>query len=590
MDTILQRTIAALFLMELVCFTVFAQQVTRNDAIKAAENIIMDTNRNNGLRIVNNVLEYSENGNILIYEICFNTGTRVFVSGNKSCIPILGYTDILRLDSAQSVFDPFYREELPGGLVLLLEDYAQQIEYCFNHIVQNTNNRLWDSILQMKGSKSITSVYIPEMMTTRWGQWKSNDLKSTNIDRYAYNYLVPGGMTICTSHCMAGCGAVAMAQILKYWNYPQEYPAGWYQYLWNNMPAELLQKNNPNYSTQKIAVAKLISDCGVKSNIQYCLGDTTCSSGNNIYNAKNGLKLFGCSDVEIHSRGTNENSWISQVFNELLSDRPIYYTAFTSSSLDTGHAFVCDGCIRDDNSNYLFHFNWGWNGDGNGYYTIGNLNPSVSFNYYHSAIFNIYPTDCWLNIIMECDKGFSSGVSRFYSAENDIRNNNHQYIVYNGASVQLQAGNEILLTNGFDAQEGSIFTAVIGSCPAPSNRYVPSGNNEASESETANDRVDTLKSLSNSKVDAHTGASQQNITVHPNPTDNVLHVSVTDGEIARIEMFDMFGRGVPVETQNFASLPSPTTTVNTSDIPTGLYVLRVTLTNGTVRTTKVMKR
>ncbi|MBR0304495.1 MAG: T9SS type A sorting domain-containing protein [Bacteroidales bacterium] len=52
----------------------------------------------------------------------------------------------------------------------------------------------------------------------------------------------------------------------------------------------------------------------------------------------------------------------------------------------------------------------------------------------------------------------------------------------------------------------------------------------------------------------------------------------------------MFGRIVPVETQNFASLPSPTTTVTTSDIPSGLYVLRVTMTDGTVRTTKIVKR
>ena len=84
---------------------------------------------------------------------------------------------------------------------------------------------------------------------------------------------------------------------------------------------------------------------------------------------------------------------------------------------------------------------------------------------------------------------------------------------------------------------------------------------------------------------------QQNITVHPNPTHDVLHVAVTGGDakIAQIEMSDMFGRVIPVETHGRASLPSPTTTVTTSDIPTGLYVLRVTLTDGTVRTVKVVK-
>ena len=83
---------------------------------------------------------------------------------------------------------------------------------------------------------------------------------------------------------------------------------------------------------------------------------------------------------------------------------------------------------------------------------------------------------------------------------------------------------------------------------------------------------------------------KQNIIVHPNPTDNVLHVSVTDGEIARVEMFDAYGRNVSVETQNFASLPSPKTTVNTSALPSGVYILRVTLRDGAVRTVKVVKR
>ena len=69
-------------------------------------------------------------------------------------------------------------------------------------------------------------------------------------------------------------------------------------------------------------------------------------------------------------------------------------------------------------------------------------------------------------------------------------------------------------------------------------------------------------------------------------------MTVTDGDakIARVEMFDMFGRPVSVETHGRASLPSPTTTVNTSDIPSGLYILRVTLTDGTVQNVKVVKR
>lgn len=39
-----------------------------------------------------------------------------------------------------------------------------------------------------------------------------------------------------------------------------------------------------------------------------------------------------------------------------------------------GHAFVCDGY----DGNGLFHFNWGWSGNGDGYYSLSVLNPYES--------------------------------------------------------------------------------------------------------------------------------------------------------------------------------------------------------------------
>ncbi len=92
--------------------------------------------------------------------------------------------------------------------------------------------------------------------------------------------------------------------------------------------------------------------------------------------------------------------------------------------------------------------------------------------------------------------------------------------------------------------------------------------------------------MSDPKADAHTGAPRHIITAHPNPTDDVLYVTVTDGEITRVEMFDMFGRDMAVRANNHSPQQ---TLVNTSALPSGVYLLRVTLTDGTVRTAKVVK-
>ena len=67
--------------------------------------------------------------------------------------------------------------------------------------------------------------------------------------------------------------------------------------------------------------------------------------------------------------------------------KPIFYSGTSSSG---GHAFVCDGYDANDK----FHFNWGWSGVYDNYYTIGSLKPGkYNFSNENSAIINIAPTN-----------------------------------------------------------------------------------------------------------------------------------------------------------------------------------------------------
>ena len=582
----------ALFVGLTLCGQILkAQAVSYDEAIYAAVKLMqLESKSSVTTDSVSSVYTNTRDGNVLMYEVGFADGSIVLLSGNKSCTPILGM--ILAEEDGVSKGMLNRIDSISPAMRDLLTHYSDQIDYSFSSVITVPRSE-WLSLLSSdtNGIGRDDLRRVSPLIKTEWGQSRSNDGKQM----YAYNHETPGCDRY--EHCPTGCVATAMAQILKYWDFPSIIPFKCNQYDWDNMPKKLNYQNNSNYTIERNAIAKLMHDCGILVNMDYCRQNyDTCefeSSASMYAYSENSYHTYGFSDaIYIARNNISDAVWGVMLRLNLDDGMPLQYRGQSGPSSTGGHSFVCDGYKNPFSSGYKYHFNWGWNGDSDGWFTIDSLSSNISPSYWYNqaAVFNIYPTDCWLNIIMECDKGFSSGVSRFYSAENDIRNNNHQYIVYNGASVQLQAGNEILLTNGFDAQEGSVFTAVIGSCPALGNRYVPSGNNEASESETANDCVDTLKSLSNFKVDAHIGASRQNITVHPNPTDNVLHVSVTDGEIARVEMFDAFGRNVSVETHGRASLPSPKTTVNTSALPSGVYVLRVTLRDGGVRTMKVVKR
>ena len=84
------------------------------------------------------------------------------------------------------------------------------------------------------------------------------------------------------------------------------------------------------------------------------------------------------------------------------------------------------------------------------------------------------------------------------------------------------------------------------------------------------------------------------IFVYPNPTAGILYVETHNyASVRNIEVFDVFGRNVltvPVETHGRASLQQqPTTTIDISYLPTGMYFVQIQTENGVV-TRKVVKR
>jgi hypothetical protein len=79
----------------------------------------------------------------------------------------------------------------------------------------------------------------------------------------------------------------------------------------------------------------------------------------------------------------SQDEWISMLQGELDLGHPIYYCGFNQSY--QGHAFVCDG-YQDDN----FHFNFGWSGSGNGYYSLYNVN---GFSESQACVLYFTPSD-----------------------------------------------------------------------------------------------------------------------------------------------------------------------------------------------------
>lgn len=96
----------------------------------------------------------------------------------------------------------------------------------------------------------------------------------------------------------------------------------------------------------------------------------------------NNIKFYKLSNVNV-------------VYNELAAGRPVILNGFSrvneKGEYEGGHFFLCDGYDSDTG---LFHINWGWGGEGNGYYALSALDVESNnrhYNYCKQAIYNIQP-------------------------------------------------------------------------------------------------------------------------------------------------------------------------------------------------------
>lgn len=310
--------------------------------------------------------------NVYIYDIG-NQGF-VMVSGNKVLPPILGYSNTNGFAAL---------EEAPENYRAWIRHYEEMIDFAETEQLQPEASVLlkWDQVEKgifcSKGTKTVSP-----LIYTHWNQ-----------DCY-YNEYCPetsggwwdGGPC---GHAYAGCVACAMAQIMKYWDYPAQgygshsYVHGTYgelsanfgatTYQWDQMPNSIYSHND--------AIATLMYHCGVSVNMNYS------GSGSGAYSKDVETALrsyFGYCGAKYREKNKyDESTWISMLKSDLDKAYPIYYSG---NSDNAGHAFVCDGYDDYD----FFHFNFGWSGGGDDYYSLYSVN---GYNNSQAAVFNIIPMD-----------------------------------------------------------------------------------------------------------------------------------------------------------------------------------------------------
>lgn len=334
------------------------------------------------------------NGNYHSPYYIFNNedGGFVIVAGDDCATPILGYSTEGSIDL----------DNLPIQLEELLNAYAEEIQQAVENGLQATDSiqYLWDSYFRAPQSQNATAV-VNALISTSWDQYPR------------YNNRCPSDPSLSSlgGHPTTGCVATAMAQVMKYWEYPENgtgyksYNSDHYgtlsanfgitAYDWANMPLKLSSSTS---TAQNNAVATLMYHCGVAVSMNYnCDGQGGSGAyvvdyGGGRASAEKALKTyFGYASTvagKIWGQSTSSSAWISMLKTELDNQRPMLYAGYNSNG--GGHAFICDGY----DSNNKFHFNWGWGGQANGFFTLTALTPgNDNFSEGQQAVIGIKPAN-----------------------------------------------------------------------------------------------------------------------------------------------------------------------------------------------------
>ncbi|MCG2759714.1 MAG: C10 family peptidase [Candidatus Delongbacteria bacterium] len=345
---------------------IYAAPVGRNTAETVAKNWLSTKSLSSEYQTV---AEYLDIENV-IHVFNFKNGGFALVAGDDASKPVLGY----------SLTGKFENSDDKTNINFWIGLYKKAINEIRTEKLGNEQTFVeWQNILKNEIPKNDTKEVLPLLAST----WDQSPI---------YNMYCPldGG-----SLSVVGCVATAMAQIMNYHEYPktgkgsssysvldQTLAVDYYlsRYNWDLMPNAL---SSGSSDQAKHETAQISYHAGVSVEMDY----GAYGSGAYSEDVPNALKSYFKYNSAIYSTrsGYSATAWRDLLQAQLDISLPVYYSG---SGPDGGHAFVCDGYQDAD----YYHFNWGWDGYADGYFSIDNLNPGgITFNDYQAVVRDIIP-------------------------------------------------------------------------------------------------------------------------------------------------------------------------------------------------------
>lgn len=371
-----------------------AKEVNKQTAEKIAINAFtqLSYNKNVSGFQTKEILTVKTGEKNAFYIVNFNPTGFIILSASDAVTPILG-------SSAEANFS---LENMPPQLSYLFDIYKKQIKEIEEQKINPTEEikQKWNkystdntSSIPSNSLKSATAIpaQVSPLLSTTWHQ-------NAGWNRFCpVNASGPGG------HCLAGCTAVAFAQVLYYWGCKVNESGTIIDSNYGNLSANLTDANyywtNMGASTSDDNNALLIYHCAIAAQTSF---GPSSSPGNTVLAMNALVSNFGFKN-SIAQESSSTSGWINKLKEELSLARPMVYEGYGSTAGENGHAWVIDGYDANDN----FHCNWGWGGSSDGYYQLNDLHPrntNYTFNIFNWATLGIEP------VMSTCDEINGSNV------------------------------------------------------------------------------------------------------------------------------------------------------------------------------------
>ena len=197
-----------------------------------------------------------------------------------------------------------------------------------------------------------------------------------------------------------GCNAVAIGMILEYYGRKgyhrgckatSAYTTKMMEYKVPALPPVTvfdyanLPTSKPTTAAQIAAVSDMLRHIGCALKSDFAPNGTLAYLTQDVKVLQNYLRMGSKRILASNGYGYFEQC----VYDELVNGRPVIMAGYAPSG--AGHTFICDGYNA---STDMYHFNWGWSGQCNGYFRMSALDitSARAYNSNKQAIIGIAPT------------------------------------------------------------------------------------------------------------------------------------------------------------------------------------------------------